>query len=101
MSDQENGLPSTVNLDERMAYSIRRFCELFDVGRSFVYNEIKAKRLRKTKAGGRTLITRGDALRWLEDRRAYQPNPSAPRLTRESTPNPAPLDNRGAHKPGS
>jgi hypothetical protein len=53
--------PSSV----QQAYSIDRFAMLFDIGRSKVYEEIRAGRLKTKKAGARTLITHEDALAWL------------------------------------
>ena len=38
------------------------FCTQFGTGRSIVYEEIKAGRLRTFKVGGRTLIAGEDAL---------------------------------------
>jgi hypothetical protein len=46
------------------AMSIRAFCEIFDIGRTSVYGEIKAGRLKVRKAGRRTLIGDDDAEEW-------------------------------------
>jgi excisionase family DNA binding protein len=45
---------------DKEANSIDEFCELGNFGRSFVYSEIKAGKLKARKAGRRTLITRQD-----------------------------------------
>lgn len=47
------------------AYDIKSFCKAFNVSRSFVYEEIKAGRLKAVKVGRRTLIPRDNALAWL------------------------------------
>ena len=49
----------------KIAYSIPAFCAACSVGRTFVYQEIKAGRLRAVKAGRRTLIDAAEARRWL------------------------------------
>ena len=46
---------------EKLAFSVDEFCEVASVGRSFVYEEIRAGRLIAQKAGSRTLITRENA----------------------------------------
>jgi hypothetical protein len=46
------------------AMSIRAFCEIFDIGRTSAYAEIKAGRLKVRKAGRRTLIGNDDAEEW-------------------------------------
>jgi excisionase family DNA binding protein len=48
----------------KIAYSIPQFCAACAVGRTFVYEEIKAGRLRAAKAGRRTLIDAAEARRW-------------------------------------
>ena len=55
------------NLDHsgKIAYSIPQFCSACAVGRTFVYEEIKAGRLRACKAGRRTIIDAAEARRWL------------------------------------
>lgn len=59
--EQDRGL----NASHHEAYSIQEFCRFFSVGRSSIYEEIRAGRLRIRKAGTRTLIAREDALAWL------------------------------------
>ena len=49
---------------EIQAYSIRSFSQAFGVSRSFVYLEIGAGRLKRFKAGRRTLISREAAQEW-------------------------------------
>lgn len=49
----------------KIAYSIPQFCQVCAVGRTFVYDEIKAGRLHCLKAGRRTLIDATEARRWV------------------------------------
>ena len=49
----------------KLAYSISDLSEMSGVGRSFLYEEIKAGRLVVTKAGRRSIVLHGDALAWL------------------------------------
>tara|TARA_B100000686_G_scaffold315138_1_gene361785 strand:+ start:2525 stop:2767 length:243 start_codon:yes stop_codon:yes gene_type:complete len=48
-----------------MAYDINSFCKSFSIGRTKVYEEIKAGRLKAIKCGARTLIRAEDAEAWL------------------------------------
>ena len=50
---------------EKLALSIDSCCRLCSVGRTFLYQEIAAGRLRAVKAGRRTLIEAAEARRWL------------------------------------
>jgi hypothetical protein len=61
----------------KLAYSIAELTEISGVGRSFLYEEIKARRLTVTKAGRRSLVLYDDALAWLT---------RLPKLTPTSTP---------------
>ena len=49
----------------RRALSVDEFCERYGLGRSKVYEELKAGRLRGRKVGRRTIITEDDAENWL------------------------------------
>jgi excisionase family DNA binding protein len=51
--------------NSRRAFSIREFCVLYSIGRTAVYLEIAAGRLRAVKVGRRTLIKHDDAEAWL------------------------------------
>jgi hypothetical protein len=51
-------------LPSREAYPIPQFCEIYSVGKTFTYAEIKANRLKACKAGSKTLILREEAERW-------------------------------------
>ena len=46
------------------AMTISEFCETYHVGRTFLYQEIKAGRLSARKAGSKTLILTSEADRW-------------------------------------
>ncbi|MDI7864076.1 helix-turn-helix domain-containing protein [Rhizobiaceae bacterium n13] len=50
----------------KVALTIPEFCNLYNVGRSFTYEEINAGRLKIRKAGKKTLILRTDADAWLQ-----------------------------------
>ena len=57
-------------LNIRPNYPINDFCEQFGFGRSFVYSEIRAGRLKAFKIGPRTCIAGDDALAWLNSYRS-------------------------------
>jgi excisionase family DNA binding protein len=46
------------------AFTIRGFCDAYNICRTSVYALIKAGELRAVKTGGRTLIRKIDALAW-------------------------------------
>ena len=50
----------------RKAFGIDEFCQLFGVGRTTTYSEIKVGRLRARKVGARTIIAADDANNWLQ-----------------------------------
>jgi excisionase family DNA binding protein len=49
----------------KLAYSIAELPELISLGRSQIYEEIRAGRLRTVKAGRRTLVLAEDLRSWL------------------------------------
>ncbi len=53
------------------ALSINDFCERYDVGRTYAYQELAAGRLHAHKAGRRTIIPVAEAERWLRSLPAY------------------------------
>ena len=53
----------------KLAYGIADAVQATSVGRSFLYEEIKAGRLKTFKVGTRTLIAATDLMAWLS---AYQ-----------------------------
>lgn len=53
------------NDTQKFAHSISEFARLSGVGRSFIYEQIKAGLLPVRKAGRRTLILRQDGEAWL------------------------------------
>jgi hypothetical protein len=52
--------------DSKRAYSVEGFAHAFSIGRSMIYDEIRAGRLRIRKVGSRTLIAHDDAVAWFE-----------------------------------
>jgi excisionase family DNA binding protein len=62
MKDTHTSLP-------RLAISVAEFCEIFSIGRSTFYEEVKAGRLKVRKVGVRTLVPSAEAQAWWEDRR--------------------------------
>ena len=75
--------------DRRLGYSIARLAKMTDLSRSSLYEEIAAGRLVGRKASRRTIITRRDAVRWLQslplmgadvppDRQSMTPIPNSP-----------------------
>lgn len=52
-------------MTEKVAFDISEFCKAFGVGRSFVYEELAAGRLKAKKIGRKNLITKADAEEWL------------------------------------
>lgn len=49
----------------RLAYGINQACETSGLGRSFLYEEIRAGKLKTFKVGTRTLIASDDLQAWL------------------------------------
>ncbi len=52
------------SIDAFEADTIDRFCERWDIGRTMVYEEIAAGRLKAVVIGGRRRITRQDGREW-------------------------------------
>lgn len=50
---------------EKQAYDVPTFCQLFSIGRTRTYQEIKEGRLKIVKVGKRTLIPAHAASEWL------------------------------------
>lgn len=55
---------------DRPVYDMNSLLELIPIGRSSIYHEIKAGRLRTCKMGRRTLFLPKDILSWLESLRS-------------------------------
>lgn len=53
-------------MNEPIAYSVEETRKVTGIGRTAIYEEIKAGRLRAVKRGRRTLILADDIRRWLE-----------------------------------
>jgi len=58
----------------KLAYSITELSQMSGVCRSYLYEEIKARRLIVTKAGRRSIILCDDALAWLAKLPKLSPN---------------------------
>lgn len=43
-----------------------QFCATFNVGKTKLYSELKAGRLKARKIGSKTVILAADAIRWLD-----------------------------------
>lgn len=48
------------------AFSLRELCQAVSVSRFFVYKEIAAGNLKKTKVGRKTLFLKTDVMDWLK-----------------------------------
>lgn len=46
------------------ALTVARMCRLYNIGRTYLYEQLKAGRLVAHKAGAKTLIQRSEAERW-------------------------------------
>ena len=57
----------------KLAYSIHEFCEDAGIGKTKVYEEIAAGRLKAKKVGSRTLITAESRQVWLDNLLDYEP----------------------------
>jgi excisionase family DNA binding protein len=49
----------------KRAYSISEFCNIYQLGRTKAYQQIKSGRLKAVKVGSRTIIRADDAEQWL------------------------------------
>ena len=65
--------------DHAEAFDIASFCQRFRTNRTALYRELDAGRLVAKKVGRRTIITKADALHWLENLPKQRPNPAHPR----------------------
>jgi excisionase family DNA binding protein len=61
-------------MQDQLAFSLSSVCKLADIGRTALYEEIAAGKLRAVKRGRRTLILADDLRRWLDALPAVQPN---------------------------
>jgi excisionase family DNA binding protein len=65
MNGTRTGFMNTQNSYEKLAYGINDAVQATSVGRTFLYGEIKAGRLKTFKVGTRTLIKSEDLDAWL------------------------------------
>jgi len=61
-----------MNAQERQAYDVPTFCQLFGIGKTRTYQEIKEGRLKIVKVGKRTLIPAQAASEWLNNLSAVE-----------------------------
>ena len=59
------------------AYTVPDFLRAFGIGRTKLYEEINAGRLKAKRAGGRTLILASDAKAWADALPAFRPAKAA------------------------
>jgi len=64
------GKPMVIENTPRLAYGINQACETSGMGRSFIYEEIRAGKLKTFKCGTRTLIASDDLHAWLDSYRS-------------------------------
>lgn len=62
------------NATAARAFGIQAFCRQYGVGRTKVYQEIKAGKLKAKKAGKRTLIQEDEAERWANELPELRPS---------------------------
>jgi excisionase family DNA binding protein len=56
---------TTPNFDGAM--TVNQFCDLYKIGRTYLYEQIKDGRLQVKKAGTKTLIGRAEGMRWFAE----------------------------------
>lgn len=56
------------------ALTISSFCRTYNIGRTFVYDEIAKGRLEARKAGSRTIILKSEAERWVASLPTLRPS---------------------------
>ena len=56
-----------IRFSERRALNVNEFCAVYGIGRTKFYSEVKNKRINVARIGGKTLIPRDEAERWLRD----------------------------------
>jgi excisionase family DNA binding protein len=71
-------LPMHTNTPTLLAYGITQAVEATSVGRSLLYEQIKAGNLKTFKIGTRTLIATEDLVAWLEQYKTPHPDTSTP-----------------------
>jgi excisionase family DNA binding protein len=66
-----------VPADSRIAYSVADVCKETGLGRTQVYEQLAAGRLKAVKAGRRTLIPRESLVNFINSLPAYEPQSRA------------------------
>ena len=67
MSGYTSSLTASARKIERLAYTIDEFAEATTLSRAFIYEEIRAGRLKKKKFGKRSVIDAEEARRYLSE----------------------------------
>lgn len=55
-----------MQVETKLAFTVPEFCSASGIGRSYLYELIKAGVIETRKAGSRTLIRKVDAEKWLD-----------------------------------
>lgn len=69
---QENKLPAGIKstakgaFDDDGAFSVKEFCDRYDIGLTAFYEEVNEGRLVVKKRGSRTLVPRANARAWFK-----------------------------------
>jgi len=62
-------------MNSPLAYSVAEACEVARIGRTSLYQAIRAGELRAVKHAKRTLVLADDLRRWLQSLPAFTPTP--------------------------
>lgn len=76
----------TTNMEPPLAVSIRDATKIVGIGRSLIYMEISAGRLKLTKVGRRSLLRVSDLNAWLDARANADPGEVPASQIREGAP---------------
>lgn len=64
----------SVNEPQKIAYSVEEISAITSLSKSFVRNEIRAKRLKAKKVGTRVLVLSNDLTAYLESKEDWEPS---------------------------
>lgn len=57
-------MPREHSASAKFAYSVRSFCEAFDIGKTTFYELVKSGEIKTSKIGAKTIITGTEAQRY-------------------------------------
>jgi hypothetical protein len=60
-------------IDDDGAFSVKEFCDRYDIGLTAFYEEVNEGRLIVKKRGSRTLVPRGNARAWFASLPNFEP----------------------------